>query len=75
MVIKSKSNKTMLGFFKKKSSYKIKWKIGIDGGGIIYMPYIPYIFTDAKADKIEIKEKMKEFGFDYDKRINGCGWG
>jgi hypothetical protein len=39
------------------------------------MPYIPYIFTDAKADKIEIKEKMKEFGFDYDKRINGCGWG
>lgn len=57
MVIKSKSNKTSLGFFKKKSSYKIKWKIGFDGGGVIYMPYIPYIFTDAKADKIKIKVK------------------
>lgn len=57
MVIKSKSNKTSLGFFKKKSSYKIKWKIGFDGGGIIYMPYIPCIFTESKTGKIEIKVK------------------
>lgn len=57
MVIKSKSNKTSLGFARRVSSYKIKWKIGIDGGGIIYMPYIPCIFTDTKTDKIEIKVK------------------
>lgn len=57
MIFKKHTNKTSLGFEKSLSSYKIKWKIGFDGGGVIYMPYIPYIFTDAKADKIKIKVK------------------
>lgn len=57
MIYRLKSNKTSLGFARRGSSYKIKWKIGIDGGGIIYMPYTSYIFTDTKTDKIEIKVK------------------
>lgn len=57
MIYRLKSNKTSLGFAKRMASYKIKWKIGIDGGGIIYMPYISCIFTDTKTDKIEIKVK------------------